>query len=120
MAWVVKNKRGEYWAGDAWGPKSFAYALPDKREVYSYIGNHFFGQTIEDQGLRIVRLKPRAKLDEAQIRRDERLRIAGAFGERGILVLFNNSAVAEASGLSRTEIGAKVIQRAILAYEWKP
>lgn len=116
--WLIKFKDGRYVDGDGnRRGRAFAHKYGARHQAYEELANSWSRHEAEP---RIVRLKPRAKLDEAQIRRDERLRIAGAFGERGILVLFNNSAVAEASGLSRTEIGAKVIQRAILAFDWKP
>ena len=76
MTWLIKFKDGRYVDGDGnRRGRAFAHEYAARHQAYEELANSWSRHEAEP---RIVRLKPRAKLDEAAIRRAERERIAGS------------------------------------------
>lgn len=110
MTWVVKFKDGIYQSDESHNicPRQQGAHRFLKRNVAllhaSWWADHY--------GARIVRLKPRAKLDEAAIRRAERERVADKFCDSRNDLYYKIQAVREDGPLYGT------IRDAILALDW--
>lgn len=121
MAWVVKFEDGTYSDGE--GGK--VVSIHAERAVWRFRKQAYDDAARWDDsvGARIVRLKPRAKLDEAAIRRAERERIAAAVDEQGILITIAHRPVGQIAYLDNCTNGARgaqALKSAILAFDWKP
>lgn len=121
MTWLIKFKDGRYVDGDGnRRGRAFAHEYAARHQAYEELANSWSRHEAEP---RIVRLKPRAKLDEAAIRRAERGRIAAAVDEQGILITIAHRPVGQIAYLDNCTNGARgaqALKSAILAFDWKP